>query len=55
MYVNAEWNEKEEDKWKFPSKSKADLNGVVLTTSDPTLFDKDETTVVFELIMEVKN
>lgn len=34
VYVNAEWNEKEEDKWKFNVSSKADTNGIVFTSSD---------------------
>ena len=55
VYVNAEWNEKEEDKWKFNVSSKADTNGIVFTSSDQSLINQDQVKIVFELIMEVKN
>lgn len=54
VYVNVEWNEKEEDKWKFSTSSKAGTNPIMFSTSDPDIVEKDNTNLVFEMVMDVK-
>jgi hypothetical protein len=53
-YVNVEWTEKEEDKWRFPDPSKGSTNPIMFTTKDFDLVEQNHTSIVMEFIVEQK-